>query len=121
MSLSNQIDIQIETINNNIIVLPVGDIRMNNSSILRKTIGEMIVDGSNTILMDLSQVPYMDSSGLAVLIEALKNCREKKITFLLCNLSSRVRGIIEIAHLNNVFTIFENREIALNSNKEIKR
>ena len=58
---------------------------------------------------------YMDSSGLATLVEALQNSRKGAVPLSLCALSPRVRSILEIARLNTVFSLFDSREQALAS------
>ena len=57
------------------------------------------------LVLDLSAVPYMDSSGVATLIELLQAQRRAKGRLILCNLQPKVRGIFEIARLTTVFEI----------------
>ncbi|MFM7809154.1 MAG: STAS domain-containing protein, partial [Planctomycetota bacterium] len=57
--------------------------------------------------------PYMDSSGLATMVEALQNARKAQMPLRLCGLTPRVKSILEIACLNTVFSLFEDRAQAL--------
>ena len=57
------------------------------------------------LVLDLSGVPYMDSSGVATLVEALQTQRKAGNKLVLCSLQPKVRGIFEIARLNMVFDI----------------
>jgi anti-sigma B factor antagonist len=95
------------------VLSPKGDVDMARSPIMRKAIAEALKAGSAKVVLDLSGVPYMDSSGLATLVEALQNSRKSQITLFLCALTPRVRSILEIARLNSVFTIHESRDAAL--------
>ena len=59
-----------------------------------------------TLVVDLSRVSYIDSSGLAVLIEAMQNVGAYGGKFALAGLQEGVRPIFEIARLDQVFRIF---------------
>jgi anti-sigma B factor antagonist len=108
-----QLDITVESVGDAQVLSPKGEIDMARSPILRKAVGEAMKSRPPKVLLDLSAVPYMDSSGLATLVEALQNARKSQITLLLCGLTPRVRSILEIARLNSVFSLHENRDAAL--------
>ncbi len=65
------------------------------------------------VVVDLSGVPYMDSSGVATLVEAMQVARKTRTVLILCNLTDRVRSIFEIAKLEMVFRIVATREDAM--------
>lgn len=65
------------------------------------------------LVVDLSRVSYIDSSGLAVLIEAMQNAQAGGGKFALAGLQENVRPIFEIARLDQVFRIFPDVESAL--------
>ena len=60
------------------------------------------------ILIDLSGVAYMDSSGIAVLIEALQSAQAYGGNLALFGIPPTVRKIFEIAQLDQVFNLFPN-------------
>ena len=66
-----------------------------------------------TLVVDLSRVSYIDSSGLAALIEAMQNVQEYGGKFALAGLQETVRTIFEIARLDQVFQIFPDVDAAL--------
>lgn len=99
--------------NINIIYLS-GDIDLSNSPILRKKIAESINHESN-ILIDLSDVTYMDSSGLATLVEAMQKITKNNGKFKISGLKGEVKNIFEIARLNDVFSIYEDTHSAAQS------
>lgn len=109
------LEISVETVGAAQVLSPKGEIDMARSPVLRKAIGEAMKSKPATLLLDLSGVPYMDSSGLATLVEALQNARKAQLSLLLCGLTPRVRSILEIARLNSVFTLHESRAAALGS------
>src|SRR3990170_206302 len=65
------------------------------------------------ILVDLSQVTYIDSSGVASLIEGLQAARKQKNDLALVSVSQRARRVLELAHLDKVFTIHADLATAL--------
>ena len=67
----------------------------------------------NRLVVDLSKVSYIDSSGLAVLIEAMQNVEAYGGRFFLAGLQENVRPIFEIARLDQVFIIFPHVDAAL--------
>lgn len=57
------------------------------------------------LAVDLADVAYMDSSGVAVLIQGLKAARQAKKPFVLRRPSARVLAVLELADLASLFTI----------------
>jgi anti-sigma B factor antagonist len=102
-----------QTVGDAHVLAPKGDVDMARSPLLRKALTEALKSGSSRVVLDLSGVPYMDSSGLATLVEALQNSRRSQVGLTLCALTARVRSILEIARLNTVFTIHDTRDAAL--------
>ncbi|MCE9618675.1 MAG: STAS domain-containing protein [Planctomycetes bacterium] len=113
MSGATILVVEIETLPDGFALRPKGDVDMARSPALRAKLTESLKSKPGRLVVDLSDVPYMDSSGLATLIEALQTTRKNQIKFIICNLSPRVRSILEIARLTTVFTVVENREQAL--------
>ena len=58
-------------------------------------------------------VSFVDSSGLATLIEALQKVQAYAGKLYLCNLSAKVLGVFQLANLDSIFQIRETREAAL--------
>ena len=65
------------------------------------------------IVIDLGGVTFVDSSGLATLIEGLQKVQRYSGKLLLCNLSQAVLGVFQLANLDHIFQIKESREAAL--------
>lgn len=89
------------------IVSPAGDIDLNGAPAFKsqlRTIQSALKPGGRLVI-DLSAVPYMDSSGLATIIESMQAARRQSFKLILCGLTPRVRAIFEIAKLHTVFTI----------------
>ncbi len=65
------------------------------------------------VLVDLSAVDYLDSSGLASLVEALQAARKRRSAFGLADLSPASRRVIELGRLDRVFSIYASVEEGL--------
>jgi anti-sigma B factor antagonist len=65
------------------------------------------------ILVDMKHVTFMDSSGLATLVGALKWCRLNNSSLKLVGLNERVRNIFEICRLDTAFQIYDSEAEAL--------
>ncbi len=65
------------------------------------------------IVVNLNGVTFVDSRGLAVLINWLKQCRKKNGDLYLCQASPMVKNVIELTRLNLAFKIFEDEETAV--------
>ena len=66
---------------------------------------------SKKVVLNLSQVPYMDSSAVAVLVELLRKLNGGKI--FLTDLQKRVQGLLEVAKLSTIFKIVPTEKEAL--------
>ena len=98
---------------NLLVIRPEGDIDLASSPGLRAQLRELISSASGRIVVDLEDVPYMDSSGVATLVELLQSCRRDQLELVLCRLGERVLSVFQIARLDGVFTISESLESAM--------
>lgn len=65
------------------------------------------------LVLNLTGVPYMDSSAIAVLVETLQRVRKHGGNVYLTNLQPRVKGLLEIARLETIFVVATTEEEAL--------
>jgi anti-sigma B factor antagonist len=83
--------------------------------ILRETIDELLGEDWKKILLNLSQVSFMDSAGLGELVAGLKTARNLGATLKILNASARVQQSLYISRLLPVFEIHEDEAGALKS------
>lgn len=83
-----------------------GEVDMSWSQDLRREILEALTQGP-FVGVDLSAVSYMDSSGIAALVEGFQQSRAAKKKFALIAPSDSVRSVLELARLDRVFPIFD--------------
>jgi anti-sigma B factor antagonist len=94
-------------------VLPLhGEIDLHVSPQIAASLREMIARKPGQLLVDLSGVSYVDSSGLAALIDAMQRVQQYGGKFGIVGLQETVRSIFEIARLDQVFQIFPDLESA---------
>jgi anti-sigma B factor antagonist len=92
-----------------------GNIDMANSPEIRKALlGELRRAGAK-VLLNLSGVAYIDSSGVASLIEGLKASRDSKSRFVLFGLNDSAREVLKISRLLKLFEVYENETQAIAS------
>ena len=93
-----------------------GDIDLANSPEIRKAmLREVRENRAPRVLMNLSGVRYIDSSGVASLIEGLKASRDLGSRFILFGLSGPAREVLRLTRLLEIFEIYDNEESALSS------
>lgn len=75
---------------------------------LRREVNDALADGVKTILIDLQDVTFMNSSAIGSLVATLKSVRGEGGTLSLCSLSDQVRIIFELTKMDNIFDIYAN-------------
>ncbi len=80
---------------------------------VRQKLLATVEQGNGKLILDLAEVGFMDSSGLSVLVSALKATRLKSGDVVLLRLSPTVRSLIELTRLQQVFAIFDDEAAAL--------
>ncbi|MFO1495278.1 MAG: STAS domain-containing protein [Lysobacterales bacterium] len=88
-----------------------GEVDLSWSQRLRKTILDALAS-ARPVAVDLSAVTYIDSSGIAALVEGFQNARGKGQRFSLVAVSKPVHAVLELARLDRVFPIFPSLEDA---------
>jgi anti-sigma B factor antagonist len=95
-------------------VLPLkGEIDLHVSPVITASLNAMVEKKPDRVVIDLSDVTYIDSAGLAALIQAMQTVEAYGGKFLLAGLQETVRSIFEISRLDQVFQIFPDTEAAL--------
>ncbi len=89
-----------------------GDVDLEHSPAARAVLLEAVERGSG-VLVDLSGVGYMDSSGVASLVEAYQESKKRGARFALVAVNPPALRVLELARLDRVFTIHASLEEAL--------
>jgi anti-sigma B factor antagonist len=81
--------------------------------ILRNVVNELLAEGWKKILLNLSGVTTIDSSGTGELVSSLKICEKFGASMKLLNLHERVRKSLHLSELLPIFEVFEDEPAAL--------
>lgn len=94
-----------------------GDIDLANSPALRKQLQSKLENQHPVLFIDFSGVTYIDSSGLATLIEYYKESRSFDGTLSLYGLSPRVKSVFELVRLTEILNLHDDLESATEAHK----
>jgi len=95
-----------------IVIALEGDIDLENAGEVRKALLNSLKQKKD-LLIDLSAVSYIDSSGIASLVEGLQVARKQKNELSLVSVSARALRVLELARLDKVFAIHADVAAAL--------
>jgi len=113
MSDTSKGDCRTEEITGGRLITIEGDVDFSRTPGLRQVLRDVAGAGNGRLIVDLTGVPYMDSSGVAVLVETLQAQAKKGKPLILCGLQPKVRGMFEISRLHTVFNVVDTRDAAL--------
>ena len=113
MTSGQEMNVEVAKHDETVVASPVGEIDLARSPSLRSRLAEVLKEKPSRLIIDLAQVPYMDSSGVETLVEALQQSRSKNCTLILAGMQDRVRSVFEIARLDTVFTIVADTDSAM--------
>lgn len=81
-----------------------GEVDLSWSQQLRLAVLDAVKQAAQ-VSVDLAQVGYIDSSGIAALVEGLQVARSRKRQLILKRPSTQVRAVLELSRLDQVFVI----------------
>ncbi len=110
--MSQGIEIDTKAANGVVTLFLKGYMDMNTSPDVREVLTQHFETSNKAIIVDLSAVPYIDSSGIATLVEGLQWSHTSSNKFRLVGLTPTVKDIFEIARLLQVFEVFGSMEEA---------
>ena len=83
--------------------------------ILREKINSLVEGGKTKILLNLAEVPYMDSAGLGEVVRCFTTVSRKDGKLKLLNLTKRLQDLLSITKLLTVFETFDTEDEAVKS------
>jgi anti-sigma B factor antagonist len=94
------------------IIKPAGVLDGVKANELCHQVSELLAAGNNLVMIDMTNVNFIDSSGLGALMIALKMLRSAGGDLYLCSIAEPVRNLLSITRMDR---LFDNPTIALNS------
>jgi anti-sigma B factor antagonist len=107
--------VKTEVKNNMTVCCVEGEIDINTAVDIKKAFEKLIVKRTPKIVINLAKVTYVDSSGLATLVELLKNMRSYGGKMRLSNMSHKVKSLFEITKLEKLFDIIADEAEAIST------
>jgi len=101
------------------IIAMSGRLDLSNGGKLKEEIKTLLTEGKTSIHLNLSEVEFVNSSGLGALVSMMKEIRIHRGRLTLSNLADYVQEIFDITQLSHIFEIFSTEEEALKSYNEI--
>ena len=106
-------DVKERTVGDATIVDVTGDVEMRSSPALRKELLALTVTKKAHIVVNLEGVSYIDSSGIATLIECLQGVKRYDGAFRLYGVNPQIQNVFAMAKLDRIFAICESEKEAL--------
>jgi anti-sigma B factor antagonist len=99
------IELTLGTADQPAVIVCVGEIDMDDTERINNAVTDGLVGQPSALQIDLADVTFVDSTGLATLIKARRTCEERGVGFALSRPSAPVSRILELTRLTESFTI----------------
>jgi anti-anti-sigma factor len=96
-----------------VIVAAKGRLDSNMDKSFEARLMELAAGAEASLVIDLGQVDYVSSAGLRILLITVKKVKAGKGKLALCSIQSQVREVFDISGLSAVFSIFPERQAAI--------
>ncbi len=96
-----------------VVFAPEGELDVSNIPELKKVFNQILHEGHTKVVIDLDKVTYMDSSALGVLVNGLKELRQRNGTLKIANLTGNVERIFKLTRLIKFFETYSSAEEAM--------
>ena len=90
------------------------------SGALREAVKGLIAAGKKKVVLDMSNVTYIDSAGLGILVAAYVSAKTQGASIRLCALGRKFREVLQITRLVTIFEVFDTPAAAIESFLERK-
>jgi len=87
------------------------------SNALRESVKNLLGENKKKIVLNMSDVTYIDSAGLGTLVAAFHSARAQGATLKLANLGSKFQEVLQVTKLMTVFEVFDSEAAAIQSFK----
>ena len=95
-----------------VVLVPVEELDASNAGELKRNIAP-ILEANPQLVIDLSRLRFIDSSGLGAMLSCLRQVSAKGGDLKLCGMTKQVRATFELVRMHRIFDIFSIREEAV--------
>jgi len=82
---------------------------------LREAVKSLIAAGKKNVVLNMSNVTYIDSAGLGILVAAYISAKTQGASIRLCALGNKFREVLQITRLLTVFDVYDTQAAAISS------
>jgi anti-sigma B factor antagonist len=87
------------------------------ADVFKETIRNLLDEGFKNVVVNMSQVPFINSTGLGILISAYTTLRKEDGVLKLANVTERIDSLLMITKLGTIFETYSSEEMAIDSFK----
>ncbi len=110
-----ELSIAVESLKRVELITLAGRVDSSNADQLDATFKDILDNGRNNIVLELSGVNYMSSAGLRSLVAALRECKQRRGDVRLASISERVAEVLSLSGLDKLFETFDDTTSAVGS------
>ena len=92
--------------------IPVEALDAGNADEFKRDVGP-VLQSSTQVVLDLSRLRFVDSSGLGAMLSCLRQLTAKHGDLKLCGMSKQVRTLFEVVRMHRIFDIYTSPEEAV--------
>lgn len=91
----------------------IGEIDLYNAGSLKETLNEFVAAGKHRVILNMENVPYIDSTGIGVMLSLMRQFRQRQGDLKLAVLSPAVKKVFQLTNLTNFFSISDSEKAAI--------
>jgi anti-sigma B factor antagonist len=88
------------------------------SSALREAVKSLLAAGKKKVVLNMSNVTYIDSAGLGIMVAAHVSAKKEGALIRLCALGNKFREVLQLTRLLTIFDVYDTQAAAVNSFRE---
>ncbi|TGN18443.1 STAS domain-containing protein [Leptospira idonii] len=112
MNESN-VSVHSEFVGDKLVIHVQGNLDVHNTHKVEQNLMGMVKTATHSIVYNLSEVNFISSAGLRMLVTSLRLCQEMKVSISICGLQPAVEKVFEIIGMQELFTIYPDLNAAL--------
>lgn len=106
-------EVQSEWIGGVVVLVPTGPLDLSSCDPLARTLADLVARGEVRLVVDLIEVPLLDSAGLGALVQGMKQARAAGGDLRLCGVQPEIRSVLVLTGLTKRLRVYADRAEAV--------
>ena len=106
-------EVQSERIGGVVVLVPTGPLDLSSCDPLARTLADLVARGEVRLVVDLTEVPLLDSAGLGTLVQGMKQARAAGGDLRLCGVQPEIRSVLVLTGLTKRLLVYADRAEAV--------